>query len=105
MLRAFAANIDGTLQSKQFLIVLTHPDSSNGVCRQQKHHLGDVQDFLCGPTDSHFTRMTDPVYRLPLNVPLSLFKTWLRSLRCKEQDERIAEAEARANLWLATPTD
>ncbi|KAL4121742.1 hypothetical protein QTP88_014193 [Uroleucon formosanum] len=65
---------------------------------------GDVQDLLCGPSDVPFFE-NDRLRAASQRATQSFYDMVDNILSCKEHDERIAEAERRANAVAAAPTD
>lgn len=65
---------------------------------------GDVQDLLCGPSDVLYSE-NDRLRAASQRATQSFYDMVENILSCKEHDERIAEAERRANAVAAAPTD
>ncbi|KAL4134845.1 hypothetical protein QTP88_006546 [Uroleucon formosanum] len=65
---------------------------------------GDVQDLLCGPSDVPFIE-NDRLQAASQRATQFFYDMVDNILSCKEHDERIAEAEQRANAVAAAPTD
>lgn len=67
---------------------------------------GDVQDLLCGPHRFPFHEYDCSRLQAAFqHANQSFYNMDEDILRCKGQDKRIAEAEARAYLWVAASTD